>query len=105
MQAGLVTRFPNVSVIDLREILQTIQGIVSNVTLAVTVVGALVLFSGALILIGAVSMTKFRRVYEAAIFKTLGATRGLIAAVLLYLTDGDAGHTPGEVAARFPKNG
>jgi len=28
-------------------------------------------------------MTKFRRVYEAAIFKTLGATRRLIATVLM----------------------
>ncbi len=36
-----------------------------------------------MILIGAVAMTKFRRVYEAAIFKTLGATRRLIATVLL----------------------
>ena len=27
-----------------------------------------------------------------------------VAAVLVYLTDGDAGHTPGEVAARFPGN-
>jgi putative ABC transport system permease protein len=83
MQAGLVARFPNVSVIDLREILTTIQGIVSNVTLAVTVVGALVLLSGALILVGAVSMTKFRRVYEAAILKTLGASGRLVAAMLI----------------------
>ena len=45
----------------------------SKVTLAITVVGGLVLFSGALILIGAVAMTKFQRVYEAAVFKTLGA--------------------------------
>lgn len=56
---------------------------VDNVTLAVTVVGTLVLFSGLLILMGAVAMTKFRRVYEAAIFKTLGATRRLIALVLV----------------------
>jgi DNA-binding NarL/FixJ family response regulator len=27
-----------------------------------------------------------------------------VAAVLVYLTDGDAGHTPGEVAARFPRS-
>ena len=46
-------------------------------------VGSLVLLSGLLILIGAVAMTKFRRVYEAAIFKTLGATRRVIATVLL----------------------
>ena len=78
-RASLVSQFPNVSVIDLREILQTVQALVNNVTLAVTVVGALVLLSGGLILVGAVSMTKFRRVYEAAILKTLGASSRLIA--------------------------
>ena len=83
MQGLLVTNYPNVSVIDLREVLDTITGIVNNVTLAVTVVGGLVLLSGSLILIGAVSMTKFRRVYEAAILKTLGASSRLIATTLL----------------------
>ncbi len=46
-------------------------------------VGALVLFSGALILVGAVAMTKFQRVYEAAVFKTLGANTRTIARMLL----------------------
>jgi putative ABC transport system permease protein len=83
LQAELVSGFPNVSVIDGREMLTTIRTIIDNVTLAVTVVGTLVLFSGLLILIGAVAMTKFRRIYEAAIFKTLGATRRMIASVLV----------------------
>lgn len=82
LQATLVELAPNVSVIDGREILQAVKGVVDNVTLAVTVVGSLVVVSGLLILIGAVSMTKFRRVYEAAIFKTLGAGRPLMTAVL-----------------------
>jgi putative ABC transport system permease protein len=83
LQRDLVERFPNVSVIDLREILDNIRGVVANVTLAITVVGALVLFSGGLILIGAVAMTKFQRVYEAAIFKTLGASTRTIGGLLL----------------------
>ncbi len=83
LQAELVGVAPNVSVIDGREILQAIKNVVDNVTLAVTVVGSLVVLSGLLILIGAVAMTKFRRIYEAAIFKTLGATRRLITTVLL----------------------
>jgi putative ABC transport system permease protein len=83
MQGLLVNSYPNVSVIDLREVLETVATIVNNVTLAVTVVGALVLLSGSLILVGAVSMTKFRRVYEAAILKTLGASSRLIATTLL----------------------
>ncbi len=91
-------RFPNVTAIDLREILQTIQTIVNNVTLAVTVVGILVLLSGVLILVGAVSMTKFRRVYEAAILKTLGASSRLIATMLV-LEYGVLGAIAGTVGA------
>jgi putative ABC transport system permease protein len=82
-QRDLVEEFPNVSVIDFREILAGIEDVMSKVTLAITVVGVLVLLSGALILIGAVAMTKFQRVYEAAVFKTLGATSRTIAGLLL----------------------
>jgi putative ABC transport system permease protein len=82
-QHDLVARFPNVSAIDFHEILETVRDVMSKVTLAITVVGGLVLFSGGLILIGAVAMTKFQRVYEAAVFKTLGATTRSIATMLL----------------------
>jgi len=98
MQAALVARYPNVSVIDLREVLDTIQGIVDGVTLGVTVVGGLVLLAGMLILIGAVSMTKFQRVYEAAILKTLGASSRLIAMMLL-LEYGVLGAIAGTIGA------
>lgn len=83
-QRDLVDRFPNVSVIDFQEILATLKDVMSRVTLAITVVGALVLFSGGLILIGAVAMTKFQRVYEAAVFKTLGANTWTITKMLVF---------------------
>jgi putative ABC transport system permease protein len=98
MQAALVARYPNVSVIDLREVLDAIRSIVSGVTLGVSVVGGLVLLSGMLILVGAVSMTKFQRVYEAAILKTLGASSRLIATMLL-LEYGVLGAIAGTVGA------
>ena len=82
-QHDVVTRFPNVSVIDVLDILVTIRDVMSKVTLAISAVGGLVLFSGALILVGAVAMTKFQRVYEAAVFKTLGANTATIAKMLL----------------------
>jgi putative ABC transport system permease protein len=83
-QHDLVARFPNVSVIDFREILDEIRDVMGKVTLAISVVGGLVLFSGALILVGAVAMTKYQRVYEAAVFKTLGANTRSIARMLLF---------------------
>ena len=84
LQHDLVVQFPNVSVIDFHEILVTIRDVMSKVTLAISVVGGLVLFSGGLILVGAVAMTKFQRVYEAAVFKTLGANTRTIAKMLLF---------------------
>jgi len=79
----VVVRFPNVSVIDLREVLESVRKVFQVVTVAIDVVGSLVLLTGALILAGAVAVTKFQRIYEAAIFKTLGASSRAIAAMLM----------------------
>jgi putative ABC transport system permease protein len=81
-QHDLVVRFPNVTAIDGREILARIQSIVDNVVLGVSVVGGISLFSGVLILVGAVAMTKFQRIYDAAILRTLGATTRMLSAML-----------------------
>jgi putative ABC transport system permease protein len=82
LQRDISARFPNVSVIDVREILATVARVLGNVTAAVTVMGSLVLFSGILILVGSIAMTRFQRTYEAAVLKTLGATTRRIAAML-----------------------
>jgi putative ABC transport system permease protein len=79
----LVVRFPNVSVIDLRELLESVRKVFRVVIVAIDVVGSLVVLTGGLILVGAVAVTKFQRVYEAAIFKTLGASSRAIAAMLM----------------------
>jgi putative ABC transport system permease protein len=81
-QRDLVAAFPNVSAIDIREVLATLQQAVSNLTLAVSIVGGIALLSGVLILAGAVAMTKFQRVYEAAILRTLGASTRMLGAML-----------------------
>jgi putative ABC transport system permease protein len=89
-QHELVSAYPNVSAIDVREVLASLQDVVASVTLAVSIVGGIALFSGVLILIGAVAMTRFQRVYEAAILRTLGASSRTLTAMLAgeYLTLG-----------------
>jgi putative ABC transport system permease protein len=82
LQFDLVSRFPNVTTIDGREVLARIRAVVDNVVLAISVVGGVALASGVLILIGAVAMTKFQRVYEAAILRTLGASTRLLGAMV-----------------------
>ena len=81
--ADLVAAYPNVSVIDVREVLETARRVIGNVTLGISVVGGVVVFTGVLILVGAVAMTKFRRIHEAAVLKTLGASSRLVGSMLL----------------------
>lgn len=82
LQRDLVSAYPNVSAIDVREILRAIQGVVQNITLAITMVGIVALASGMLILTGAVAMTRYQRHYEAAIYRTLGASTQRLAAMV-----------------------
>jgi putative ABC transport system permease protein len=82
LQRDLVGRFANVSVIDVLEVAQTVERVLGNVTLGVTVVGAVALLSGLLIVVGSVAMTKFERLHDAAVFKTLGASSRTMAAML-----------------------
>jgi putative ABC transport system permease protein len=83
LQRDLVGRFPNVTAIDGLEILRVVQDIVAKVSLGITVIGLVALLTGSLILAGAVAMTKFQRLYESAILKTLGATTRTIATMLV----------------------
>ena len=82
LQYDLVARYPNITAIDGREILARIQKVIDNAVLGISVVGGIALLSGVLILIGAVSMTKYQRVYEAAILRTLGASTRLLTSTL-----------------------
>jgi putative ABC transport system permease protein len=82
LQYDLVSRYPNITAIDARDVLARIRAIVDNVVLAISIVGGVALVSGVLILIGAVAMTRFQRVYEAAILRTLGASTRTLATMI-----------------------
>ncbi|HQX81381.1 MAG TPA: ABC transporter permease [Vicinamibacterales bacterium] len=83
LQRDVVRAFPNVSVIDVGTVLASVREVVDNATVAITVVGAVTVVSGILVLVGAVAMAKFQRVYDAAIYRTLGASSRRLAAMVI----------------------
>lgn len=68
-------RFPMVTSVRVREALETVGGVVSNLVLAVRGASAVTLISAILVLGGALAAGHRHRVYDAVILKTLGATR------------------------------
>lgn len=69
---------PNVTGIRVEDVLSAIAALLNQVAAALTVTGALTLLAGTFVLVGAVAAGQRRRVREAVILRTLGATRGQI---------------------------
>jgi putative ABC transport system permease protein len=67
--------FPMVTSVRVREVMETIGGVVTNLALAIRGASAVTLISAILVLGGALAAGHRHRVYDAVILKTLGATR------------------------------
>ncbi len=75
--------FPNVSAIRVADVLQAVADLLGKVAGALAATGSVALASGALVLAGAVASGQRRRVQEAVILKSLGASRAQIRAAWL----------------------
>ncbi len=70
--------------VRVKEALETIGGLVTNLVLGIRAASAVTLLAAALVLGGALAAGHSHRVYDAVILKTLGATRGrLITAYMI----------------------
>jgi putative ABC transport system permease protein len=78
LQRAVVERFPNVSVIDLSLILNTLNVILARVSKAMRVVAWFTLCTGFAVLASAVVGSRGHRVRESILLRTLGAARGQI---------------------------
>jgi putative ABC transport system permease protein len=72
-QQELVTGFPNVSLIDLRLILSTVNKLFDKVSLLIRFMALFSIVTGLIVLAGAVMNSKFARMKENVLLRTLGA--------------------------------
>jgi len=78
VEEALFERFPTVTVMNLADILKRIQEAVDQVALVVRFLALFAILAGIIILSSSVAGTRYRRIREVAILKTLGATKGRI---------------------------
>ena len=83
LQRDVVTRFPNVSSLDLSIIKESVEKIAAKVTAAIRFMALFSLAMGIPVLFSAVAATRRERIREGVLLKTLGATRGQIIRILL----------------------
>src|SRR3954468_2376692 len=82
-QRELAERFPNVSVLDLSLVQEALERLVNRVTLAIRFMALFSIGVGVLVLIGALAASRLQRIREAALLRTLGASRGQIFRIAL----------------------
>ncbi|MDG1353279.1 MAG: FtsX-like permease family protein [Sulfitobacter sp.] len=76
----LATAYPNITAIRVKDAIDRVAGVLAGLAAATSYGAAATLLTGFLVLIGAAAAGADARTYEAALLKTLGASRRMIAA-------------------------
>jgi putative ABC transport system permease protein len=79
MQRIMYQRFPTVTVVNVADVMQIIDDVVQRIAMVIRFISAFTILAGAVMVASSVAGTRFRRMREVVILKTLGATRRRIA--------------------------
>ncbi|NQU57848.1 MAG: FtsX-like permease family protein, partial [Rhodospirillales bacterium] len=84
LEDAVSSRFANITSIRVREALEAAAGILEGIGQAVRGTSLITIIAGALVLAGTIAAGQRRRIYEAVVFKVLGATRGRLLKAFAY---------------------
>jgi len=73
LQRDLVKSFPNISILDLRQIYSIIEDILSKISWIINFMAFFSILTGIIVLIGSVRNSKYQRIKESVLLRTLGA--------------------------------
>ncbi|MDH4249010.1 MAG: FtsX-like permease family protein, partial [Deltaproteobacteria bacterium] len=101
VQREVVSKLPNVTALDVQSAFAIVQSIMDRIALVIEFMAGFCIAVGLVILLGAIATTRYQRMREAVLLKTLGATRGMVARVLTleYLLLGSLAGLVGALAA------
>lgn len=74
-RGAVVKAFPNVSVIDLTTILQSVNDILQKVSFIIRFMAIFSLLTGLIVLVSSLTLSKYQRLKESILLRTIGATK------------------------------
>jgi putative ABC transport system permease protein len=81
VERAIFEKFPTITVMNLADVLARIQEAVDQVALVIRFLAVFAILAGAIILCSSIAGTRYRRVREVAVLKTLGATKNRIRSI------------------------
>lgn len=82
LQQELVSSFPNISIIDLRQVLRVVEDILNKIAWLINFMAFFSILTGIIVLLGAVRTSKFQRIKESVLLRTIGARSKQILKIL-----------------------
>ena len=73
LQKKLVRDFPNVSILDIRQILVVIENLLNKISWIINFMAFFSILTGIIVLLGAVRTSKYQRIRESVLLRTIGA--------------------------------
>ena len=73
LQRDLVKKFPNISVLDLRQVYTIIEDILDKISWIINFMAFFSILTGIIVLIGSVRNSKYQRIKESVLLRTIGA--------------------------------
>jgi putative ABC transport system permease protein len=73
LQRDLVKKFPNVSVLDMRQLYTIVENILDKISWVINFMAFFSILTGIIVLIGSVRTSKYQRIKESVLLRTLGA--------------------------------
>ena len=74
LQRDMVKKFPNVTVLDLRQMYTIVENILDKISWVINFMAFFSILTGVIVLIGSVRTSKHQRIKESVLLRTLGAT-------------------------------
>lgn len=79
LQRVVYERYPTVTVVNVADVMQVVEEVVDRIAMVIRFISGFTILAGAVMVASSVAGTRFRRMREVVILKTLGATRRRIA--------------------------
>lgn len=103
LQRELVAKYPNISILDLRQVFNIVEDILNKVSWIINFMAFFSILTGIIVLIGSVRNSKYQRIKESVLLRTIGAKNQQILKIsaLEYLFLGLIGALVGILLALF----
>lgn len=83
LQRQVSSHFPNVSVVDLNALLQLLDSLLQKIGFVIQFIGAFSILTGVVVLISSLLISKYQRLKEQLLLRTIGASRSQIIRIVV----------------------